>query len=254
MWLEIAGAHPNQELWPTPRAYQPSFPAIKVTVTLKWSRSPRMTFNTKLLASDSQRGSFPPKRLRMAIINSSSQLPEAPFSPWWLSPLLLKTSLPVSKYSSMCSLSPCLPSSPAIPGSTPLPEWALWHVNQRRWTSLVVSRYHSPVSFQTESESYSGIHNSLLYFMPPGKLSLLPSPRVGLNGLRVSPSPLPVTGLVLVRISFLGNPMWGRFVAISGNVLITLTCRPWNMLNSALTLSCCLIHSNVLVSPETVSS
>lgn len=69
----------------------PPDPSIEVTLMLKQSKSASLMFNTKVLTSDSRKGSFSPKCLRITTITSSSQYPELfpfllgnchHFSPW----------------------------------------------------------------------------------------------------------------------------------------------------------------------------
>lgn len=171
---------------------------------LKWNKSANLTFDLKQ-NSDSQRSLFSPKHLRITIITCpSSQLQKLPlpignchFSPRpnCLSPKHVAPPhcfsifyLPLPLHSSHCCQSELFDMS--VEGQQIL---------------LVVSQHHSSVSFQTEPGFYSSIHNSLL--CASRKVSLPSSPWVGLTGLRVSPSALAVTGLVLVDISILGTDM-----------------------------------------------
>ena len=75
-WWEFTGFYPNQRLRPIQRGCQPSFPVTEVTLMfLKRSKWASLTFNTKVLTSDSQKASFPPKHLRITPLISSSQPP-----------------------------------------------------------------------------------------------------------------------------------------------------------------------------------
>lgn len=162
MWLEIAGAHPNKGLWPCKGHTSPASPPLM----LKWSKLASLMFTTKVLTSDSQKGTFPPRHVRITTINSSSELPE-------LFPLLLSnghhfSSRPLHfspNTAARPSLSPCLQSASTTPFSTLLPDWALWHVSWRHWMLLVTSQHHFAISFQTKPGFYSGIHNSLYHLV-----------------------------------------------------------------------------------------
>ena len=85
MWWEFTSFNPNRRLRPIQRGCQPSIPVTEVTLMLKWNKWVSLAFNTEVLASDSQKASFPPKHLGITAIISSSQLPA-------LSPLLLGNS------------------------------------------------------------------------------------------------------------------------------------------------------------------